>query len=141
MKKLTLNLVLPFTVILFLTVSRGICAQIEDAPNSGLDGFPLPYTCPNWGSSMALQFFVVEFIFDLLVYFALVYLIVYLIDRLVYPIKPYKAISITLYVLASIFLCLAVLMYSQDTTFYLHRDFDIKVIRSGLSFWGYYPSC
>lgn len=142
MKKLILNFVFPLTVMLFFLFSRSVCAEIVDVPVSTLQGFPLPYTCPNWGSSMSTQFFVGEFIIDVLVYFILLFSLCCLIDRFLIRIKPYKAVSITLYIIAGVFLFLEILIYSRDNTFYVHREFDIKVIRSGLSFWGWpYHGC
>jgi len=141
MKKLILYLVLPLTVILFFTITKWTCVQI-DGPNIVLQGFPLPYVSPGLGSSMTWDFFVAEFVFDVLVYFLLVLVICYLVDRFIYPIKPNNVISITLCIIAILFLCLQVLLYSIETTFYLHRNFDIKVINSSFTFfWQQHPDC
>jgi asparagine N-glycosylation enzyme membrane subunit Stt3 len=142
MRQLTLKLVLPLTVIAFFVFTKWMCAEVSDAPNSILQGFPLPYICTGWGSSMSWQFFVTEFVIDFLIYFLFLSLIIYLIDRFVFHIKHYKAVSITLYVVSALMLCLQILIYSRDTTFYLHRDFSIKVIESQCGFfWQAFPHC
>ncbi len=142
MKQLTLKLVLPLTVISFFVFTKWMCAQVVDVPNSMLQGFPLPYICSGWGSSMSWQFFVLEFAIDFLAYFLFFSVIFYLIDRFIYRVKPYKAISITLYIIAVLTLCLQILFYSHDTTFYLHRYFSIKEIASGYAFfWQSYRGC
>jgi len=142
MKQLTFKLVLPLTVITFFVFTRWVCAQVVDTPNSVLQGFPLPYTCPDWGSSMALQFFVTEFAIDILVYFIFIFVAVYLIDRFVLRIQIHKAVLIVLSVVAVLVLSFQVLIYSRDTTFFLHRWFDIKVIGSAYGFfWQNHPDC
>jgi len=143
MKQLTVKLVLPLTVIAFFVFTKWTCAQVDDAPNSLMQGFPLAYTCPGWGSSMTTQFFVSEFAIDFLIYFLSIFIILYLIDRFIMRIKPYKAVSITLFIIAGLVLCLQILFYNTlETTFYLHRWFSIKEIQSGYAFfWQNYPNC
>jgi hypothetical protein len=142
MKQLILKLVLPLTIVTFFAFTRSICAEVVDAPNSSLQGFPLPYICNGWGSSMSWQFFVIEFVVDFFIYFLFLSLLIYLIDRFVFRIKPNKAVFITLYVIAALVLCLQILIYSRDTTFYIHRDFDIKIIESKFGFFFQsFPHC
>src|SRR5260370_3532353 len=142
MKQLTLKLVLPLTVISFFVFTKWTCAQVNDAPNSLMQGFPLPYTCPGWGSSMTSQFFVSEFVIDFLIYFLSFFIIFYLIDRFIAHIKPHKAVTITIYIIAGLILCLQILIYTTETTFYLHSWFNIKVIQSGYAFFvQYHPHC
>ena len=142
MPKLTLKLVLPLAIICLFGFTRWTCAQVDDVPNSVLQGFPLSYTCPGWGSSMSSQFFVGEFVIDLLAYFSFFFMVTYLIDRFVFRIKLHKAIPITLYVVVGLILGLQVMIYSIDTTFYLHRWFDIKEIQSTYGFfWQSHPDC
>jgi hypothetical protein len=142
MKKLTLRLVLPLTIITFFVFTRWECAEVVDAPNSVLHGFPLLYDCPDWGSSMALQFFVTEFVMDILAYFVFFFIVIYLVDRFAFNIKLPKPMFITLYIIAGLILSMQVLIYSVDTTFYLHRSFDIKVIKSTYGFfWQNHPDC
>jgi hypothetical protein len=142
MKQLILKLALPLTVISFFVFTKSICAKVVDAPNSVLQGFPLPYTCPGWGSSMTWQFFVLEFVIDFGIYFLFISIIFYLMDRYILRLKPYKTISITLYAIAGLILCFQILIYSRDTTFYLHRWFSIEVIESTYNFfWHRSPDC
>ena len=142
MKSLTWKLILPLAVILFFSFSRWVCAKVVDAPNSILQGFPLPYTCPGWGSSMSIQFFVAEFVIDLLVYFFFFFIAIYLVNRFICRVRVHKVAVITLYIIAGFALSLQVLMYSIDTTFYLHRSFDIKIIQSTYGFfWQNRPDC
>jgi hypothetical protein len=142
MKQLTLKLALPLTIITFFGCSRWICAEVVDAPNSSLQGFPLPYTCNGWATSLSLQFFVTEFIADLAVYFLTIFIALYLINRFVVNVRLHKSVSITLYVIAGLILGFQILILSLDTTFYLHRNFSIKEIKSEYSFfWQYHSGC
>lgn len=142
MKKLTFKLVLPLTVIVFFAFTRWICAEVVDAPNSVLQGFPLPYDCPTWASSLALQFFVVEFLFDFFTYLIILFTITYLVNRFAFQIRPHKILTIALYIIAAGILSFQILLYSIDTTFYLHRSFDIRVIGSKFGFfWERHPDC
>ena len=142
MKKLMLKLVLPLAIIALFAFTKWTCAQVVDVPNSVLEGFPLRYNCPGWGSSMTLQFFVAEFVVDLSIYFTFFFIAIYLIDRFAFSIKPPKGMFITHYVIAGLILCLQIMIYSRETTFYLHRWFDIKIIQSTYGFfWQNRPDC
>ena len=142
MKKLILKLVLPLAIIALFAFTKWTCAQLVDAPNSVLQGFPFSYTCPGWGSSMSSQFFVMEFLIDLLVYFSFFFIVAYLVDHFLFSIKLHKAVPITLYIIVSLILSLQVLIYTTDTTFYIHRWFDTKVIQSTYGFfWQNHPNC
>ncbi|MEO6151454.1 MAG: hypothetical protein ABIP28_14890 [Mucilaginibacter sp.] len=140
MKHLTIKLVLPLTVILFALLTKWWCVKVDDAPNTILQGFPLPFTGPAWGSSMSFQYFLLEFLIDFGVYFLFVFTITYLIHRFLIHKKPHNMICICLFIVAGLCVCLQGLMiYSCDSFFYLHREFSINVINVGYIFLGEKP--
>ena len=61
-----LTLVLPLTIILFGTITKWRYVYVEDGPDDFLYGFPLAFICTGWHTSMSLQIFISEIIFDFL---------------------------------------------------------------------------
>lgn len=56
MKQLTLKLIIPLTVISFAIFTKWWYALPADAPDTMFHGFPFPFVCEGWHSSMTLQF-------------------------------------------------------------------------------------
>jgi hypothetical protein len=139
MKKVTLQLVLPLTIILFFSVTKWWCVAV-DAPNTLLSGFPFPYTGEAWGSSMSFQYFFFEFLIDLAVYFAMVFTATYFVYRYLVPRPPHKVIFFSLYIIATLFVTMGILMISAtDSFFYFYREFEIKTINTEYLFIGQRP--
>ena len=137
MKQVTLKLVLPLTFILFFLFTKRWCVSVEDAPNTHLSGFPFPYSGNAWGSSMSVQYFILEFFIDLAVYFAIVFAVTYTVYHYIIPRPPHKVIFFSLYIIATIFFVMVVLWISAtDSFFYLYRDFEIKTINVEYLFFG-----
>jgi len=55
MKKLIWKIVLPLTLILFSTITMWRFVLIVDGASEILTGFPLPYICPGWHTSLSYQ--------------------------------------------------------------------------------------
>ena len=139
MKKVTLKLVLPLTIILFFCVTKWWCVAV-DAPNTPLSGFPFPYTGKAWGSSMSFQYFLFEFLVDLAVYFAIVFAVTYLVYSYIIPQQPHRVIFFSLYIVATLFVTMGILTISAtDSFFYLYREFEIKTINTEYLFIGQVP--
>ena len=136
-RKHILTLVLPLTVIIFGTITKWRYVDFEDGPDDFFYGFPLPFFCNAWYTSLALQIFVLEFIFDFLTYFIFCLTIVTLVDKFYRPIVVRKYLKIILYGLATFTLLLYGLIFSNpDNIFKLKRDFKYKEIRNGYkSIW------
>ncbi|MEM6768710.1 MAG: hypothetical protein AAF655_27470, partial [Bacteroidota bacterium] len=60
MKQLIWRLVIPLTIISFFLVTKWWFVAVEDAPDSWMYGFPFPYLCEGWHTSLSLQVFLKE---------------------------------------------------------------------------------
>ena len=78
MKQLTLKLIIPLSVISFATLTKWWYALPVDAPGTYLTGFPFPFVCNGWHTSMSLQIFAIEFFVDFLTYFLIWFLVFFL---------------------------------------------------------------
>jgi len=133
--KLILTLVLPLTIIFFGTIIKWRYVHIDDLPNDFLLGFPLPFICNSWGSSMSLQIFIEEFLFDFLIYFILNLTIVLLFDKYVKSIIVGKVFKFVLFGFSTLTLMFYGLIFlNHDNRFKIKSDFMYKEIRSGYKF-------
>ena len=134
-RKIILTLVLPLTIILFGTITKWRYGYVEDGPDDFLYGFPLTFICSGWHTSMSLQIFIVELIFDFFVYFAFCLAIVKLVDTLIKPININRYFRFGLYGLATLTLIIYGFQFSNpDNIFEMKRDFKYKEIRHGYKF-------
>ncbi len=107
----------------------------DDAPDTMMFGFPIPFGCDGWHTSLSLQIFMLEFIADLLIYFISWLIIAGFIHHFILPIKIKRKIYILLFSLVDLAISLPILIASNpDNTFYLKRDFDIKVVKTRYRF-------
>ncbi|WAC42556.1 hypothetical protein [Pedobacter sp. SL55] len=133
--KLILSLVLPLSIILFGTVTYWRYVAVEDGPDEFLYGFPLPAICSGWHTSLSLQIFVSELVFNYLFYFTFLMLVIGLIDRYLKPITVKKYIKIGLYALAMVILLgYGFVFANPDHIFKTERDFNYQQTRSGFKF-------
>lgn len=140
MKNLIYKLVLPFTVISFAIISKWWYAIPVDAPETMFVGFPLAYTCQGWHTSLSLQVFVMEFIIDLLFYFLCWFILLYIIDRFVKKLRVHKIVTISLWSLGGIIICLAIyIAVNKDNLFYIKRPFNMRVLETGCQFFWHQP--
>ena len=133
MKTLTLKLVLPLTIILFFVINKWWYVDVIDGTDEIMYGFPLIYTCDAFHTSLASQYFVLEYILDLLVYFLIIWTIVYAL----YKWFNLKSISKSVFY-GLLFICIPiaftqiVMFVVLDNTFDWIRDFDIIYKTSGV---------
>lgn len=133
--ELVFKVVLPLTIILFGTITEWRYVYVEDGPDDFLYGFPLSFICSGWHTSLSLQIFLSELLFDFLVYFITCLAVVTLIDRLIKQIVVKKYFKYGLYGLATLTLLLYGLVFSNpDNIFKMKRDFNYKEIRKGYKF-------
>src|SRR5678815_3945633 len=102
MKSLTLKIVVPLTIISFATFTKWWYTLPVDAPDTMFTGFPFPFVCDGWHTSLSLQIFVTEFIADLLTYFLFWFIVIFSVNRFVIKFKIHKAITIGLWTLSGL---------------------------------------
>jgi hypothetical protein len=135
MKQLTLKIILPITIISFASITKWWYALVIDAPHTMFTGFPLPFVCKGWHTSMSLQIFLLEFALDFLTYFLFWFLAVYLWNGFLSTINPHKILTASLWVIAGIVLVGANFLASNSNNlFYLNRPFDMNILATGYKF-------
>ena len=135
MKTLVFRIVFPLTIISFATITKWWYTLPVDAPDTMFTGFPFPFACEGWHTSMSLQIFVIEFVADLLTYFLFWFIIIFCINRFVAKLKTYKAVIIGLWSLSGLIIAFAtILAVNNENLFYIKRTFEINVMETGLQF-------
>lgn len=132
MKKLTLLLVIPLTIIAFTFLTPYSIVEVEDVDNLFVLGYPFIYEAPAFHTSLASQFFILPLLADLLIYFTVVYIIIALINR-VRKINLPKFISIPLLTIATLSLAIKLfLMFVlyNDNRYELMPSFEMKVLNT-----------
>ena len=66
------TLILPLSIISLTIFTKWWYILPVDAPDSMMYGFPIPYSCNGWHTSLSYQIFIFEFIVDLLIHFAFI---------------------------------------------------------------------
>lgn len=99
-------------------------------------GFPLIYTCNAFHTSLASQYFILEYLFDLWVYFVVIWLLVYVLH------KYFNLKSVTKTVFYGLLIICIPIVFTQvfmfvvlDNTFDWIRGFDVDYRASGLNFF------
>jgi hypothetical protein len=134
-RKLISTLILPLTIILFGTITKWRYVYVEDGTDDFLYGFPLTFICSGWHTSLSLQVFVLELLFDFFVYFIFCLTIVTLTDKFIKQIQVTKYLKFGLYGLATLTLLLYGVVFSNpDNLFKMKREFKYKEIRNGYKF-------
>ncbi len=137
MKKLIWKLVLPLTVLSFLFVTKSWLAHVIDGADKYMRGFPLICESQGFHTSMSIQIFVVEFLFNLFIYFLLWYLIVFLFNRFILKIKIRKVIYRLLIFLSVFSIALYIsILATSDVELKLTRDFDVEVKSTRITILG-----
>lgn len=135
MKKITLQLILPLTIISFFIFTKWWFTLPVDAPKTIFFGFPFPFLCNGWHTSMSLQIFIIEFLVDLLIYFSFWFILVFCINRYVIVIKVNRIFTAIL-LSASILICILCIWIAsfRENVFDVKRNFDIKILETGYKF-------
>lgn len=135
MKQVTWKLILPLTIISFSVFTKWWYVLAIDSPDTMMIGFPLPYACDGWHTSLSLQIFTTELVIDLLTYFLFWFLIVFSIERFIVKINLSKAVTIM--ILSTTGLCilgLTLFAINPDNLFFVKRPFEIEVLKTGYKF-------
>ena len=133
--KLFWRLIFPLSIISLGLFTKWWYVLPVHAPDTMMYGFPLAFLSEGWHTSMSLQIFVLEFIFDFLVYLLFWLMVIGLIQH-------YKALNISKYVTRILWI-LATLIIAFNfwvsslpvQRFYLKRNWGMQVLVSG-----YYPT-
>lgn len=135
MKYLIFKIVLPLTIISFAVVNKWWYALPIDGPDTFYYGFPLPFVGAGWHTSMSLQFFIIEFIADFLIYFSFWLLLTYLINRFIVTIKLHKFFtSLLLTISIIITLIFGLITADSNNIYYSKRPYEMEIIDSGYKF-------
>jgi hypothetical protein len=135
MKQLTIKLVIPLTVISFLTFTKWWYILPVDAPDTMCSGFPLLSVCDGWHTSGSLQFFMTECAVNFLTFFLFWFATIYCVDRFLTKIKTYKILTIVLYILTGLLLVLTTFIVTlPENVFKFKRNFDMEVVVTGNKF-------
>ena len=135
MLKLAFRCTLPLTVLAFGVFTKWWYALPVDAPDSLLVGFPWPYVCEGWHTSMSLQLFLMEGTADFLVYFLTISLLISIFERLGITFHRNRSTTIILWSTAGLLITYAIILVSiSNTIHYVKRPFDMKVLETGYRF-------
>jgi hypothetical protein len=126
---------MPLTIISFGTLTKWWYVLPVDAPDTMFTGFPFPFVCDGWHTSLSLQIFVTEFFADLLTYFLFWFIVIFSINRFVVMFKIHKTIGIVLWTLSGLVIAFATFLASNnDNLFYIKRPFKMDVMETGFQF-------
>lgn len=137
--KFRLLFAIPLAVIAMLLVTRWWYVLIDGEMTEFLYGFPLPFICSAWHTSMAYQIFIFEFILDLISYWAICFLVLTLTRSIWKGFYIHKSIAISIMVFAGLitgFLGWS-LFSTSDHLYYLERPWpgnSIEFMESGTTF-------
>ena len=135
MKSLTFKIIIPLTIISFATLTKWWYTLPDDAPDTMFTGFPFPFVCNGWHTSLSLQIFIAEFIVDFLTYFILWFVLFYCFNRYITKLKTYKTVTISLWTLSGLIMAFATLIITnKDNLFYVKRPFKMEVMETGFQF-------
>jgi hypothetical protein len=140
MKRLTWKLIFPLTIISLTVFTKWWYVLPVDAADSMMYGFPFPYACDGWHTSLSYQIFMTEFLGNLLIHLTFWFVIVMLTNRFIIEIRLHKVITIVLLTIAGIFLSGLILIASDSNNiFKVKRQFDIEILKTGYKFiWNGY---
>ena len=134
--RLILNLAFPLTIITFILFTKWWIADVVDGTDGVMYGFPFIYKAPAFYTSMAEQYFIMEFLIDFIFYFTVVFSILFLINKFIVEIYLKQKLLIIIYLIAAILFGLETLMATVfETNFLIKRDFDIVVKQTGAKFY------
>jgi hypothetical protein len=132
MKKLIWSLVCPLTFVSYCIFDKWWFARVIDGPTEFLYGFPLINRSPSLASSMEMNYYVFETIFNITSYFAFWLLLTFLINSFIVKLKIPEIVAKLFFVLVSVYVGLFIYyLVSIHTTFYFKRDIGIKQIEQG----------
>ena len=135
MRKILFRLTLPLTLISFGIITRWSYGIVVDGTDEFLYGFPLIYKCDGFHTSLSTQYFLTEMALNFLIYFVFWLIATWTINRL-WKITIPKWISKIFWLgFGILFIVFAYISYDLDDRYLIKRDFDVKIIDSGFTFF------
>jgi hypothetical protein len=141
MKQLTIRFIIPLTIISFVVVTKWWYVLPVDARQTFFWGFPFAFVGEGWQTSGALQFFLLEGLADISIYFAFWFLLTYIFLRRGI-IKRIQRLASGMFWLIACFVIIigGIIIFNSNPTVYLKRGYDWKIINSGYKFvWQHTP--
>jgi len=133
MKKVISVFVLPLTLISFIGITKWWYIRVEDGPEVIAKGFPLIYSCPGFHTSLSTQFFVCEFILDLVCYFLAWLVVLFAFRKSAGRLTERRIVPIVLWLLTLLVYVWPLLtLLNPDNVFYLNRDFKVETRDYGI---------
>jgi hypothetical protein len=134
MRQFTWKLVIPLTIISFGTITKWWYVKIDDYSET-LRGFPFPFVCSGWHTSLSLQLFVLELIADVLVYFAFWFSLTLIATKTIRSFKISNTTAAVVLTVSGLFIiALVLLAINPDNIYSTIRPFDIKIEETGYGF-------
>ena len=135
MKRLTWKLIIPLTIISFSLFTKWWYTLPENAPDTIFIGFPLPFLCNGWHTSMSLQIFILELVVDLLTYFIFWFILIFLINEYLKQINVPNFLTVSFLSIAILISAYSIWAASfKENLFYYKREFNIEVMKTGYKF-------
>ncbi|TLX72841.1 hypothetical protein E9993_17015 [Labilibacter sediminis] len=135
MKNLIWKLVLPMTIISIVTLTKWWYVLPVDAPETLMKGFPLPFVCPGWHTSLSLQIFITDFLIDIFVFFMFWFVVVFCIDRFLTKIIIHKIMTVMLLTITGLITAGTIIVATnQDNIFYTIKPWRMDVLETGYKF-------
>ena len=132
MKQLILRFFIPLSVISMFLVTKWWFALPIDGPDKLYWGFPFPFLGQGFHTSMSFQFFVLEFIADIIIYFSAWLCFFYLISTKYKISNLSKLLSKSVYAIALVLaLGFVLLVSTSNPIFLVKRDYDWKILQTG----------
>lgn len=136
MKQLIWQLVIPLTIFFFVGITKWWYVVVVDGWDIMMTGFPLPYSSSCFHTSLCLQIFVFELIIDLLFYFTVWFLLIFLFNKFIKQITLPRGITIALLSISGILVAgMLFIGFLPDNILMLKKDFEYEVLDSGIDVW------
>ena len=135
MKQLTIKLTIPLSIISMFLVTKWWFALPIDGPDKLYWGFPFPFLGQGFHTSMSFQFFLLEFIANIIVYFLVWIGLLYLISKKYAITNASKFLLKTVWIMALVLtLGFSILVSTSNPVFLLKRDYNWKILQTGYVF-------
>ena len=133
MIKLIIRFALPLTIVSFGVFSKWWYGIAFDAKDVYMNGFPLIHKSEGFHTSMSTQYFMIEMLVNLLVYFSCCLLVMMVINRFWKIAIPAKVSKLFWVGFSIYFITFLYLSKELDNRFLLKRPFEVKVLDSGFT--------
>ena len=122
-------------MIIFILFTKWWIVDVVDGTDGIMYGFPLIYKAPAFYTSVAEEYFILELIADLTIYFGVIFGIVYLINKFLFAITIRKLVTVILFVVASLLISLELLFaFMPENKFTFKREDEIVIKQTGFKF-------